>query len=279
MLLSTPRSVPLNSNTILKRSAKKFFDLAQEQGWIVRAHMIDFDRVTIEAWDFDRATAAEAKSGLTVRVQGTFDAHSGAYHGHNYGELLANPRVRTVIVGSTWDEKLHDALDKLERGPKWRTASEAAAAKRTAETEARRLRHEALKASVLAAGDSALGKDVTEQLRSLSAVKDAPDLGIQASRFEDRVAEWRRAQRLAQHARSARKLIHTVITAADGTEACLTPEEAVVKQAQIVWEGMVTALLSYVTSSTNEIKADARFVRDFHPRFNPQFAHVRVIHP
>jgi hypothetical protein len=278
MLLSTPRSIPTASNVILKRSAKKFFDLAQGQGWIVRVHMDNYERVSIEAWDFDRATDPEARSGQTVRVRGMFNAYSGAYISHAYGELVAG-RTRCIIGGSTWDEKLQNALDKLEHGPKWRMASEAAAAKRKAEKEAQRLRHEALKASVLAAGDSVLGKEVRDRLHGMTIVKDVPDLGTSPMRFEENLAAWRRSQRTAVHAREARKLIHQIATRSDGTEACLTPEEAAVKQAEIVWIAMVTNIADgYSLASTHNLKADANFIRAFHPKFNPQFVHVRVIH-
>lgn len=284
MLLSTPKSIPIASNVILKRSARKFFDLAQSQGWIVKASVDERrDSTTIEAWDWNGATDPTGETQLTVRVFGWFNADSGAYEGHAFGARslgYANGarNVRWVAPESSYGEKLGDALNKLERGPKWRAEQAVLKAKKQAEASARKLRQEAMQASVLARGDTELGTTVRNQLAKLMKVSATIDLtNVADHRIDERIAEWRRSKRIAKHATEAKKLIHTFAGTGD-QETFLTPEQAVALYADKVQEELIEQLSrSWGSLSLNDAKADGEFIEKFHPRHASAMSSVPII--
>lgn len=283
-LLSTPTSVPVSSNVILKRSARKFFDMAQGQGWIVKASVDERrDSVHIEAWDWNGATDPETETSITVRVIGWFNTDSGAYEGHGYGNRSLSygnsvRNVRSVIGESSYGEKLADAINKLERGPKWRAEQAILTAKKQAEASARKLRQEAMQASVLAKGDTELGTTVRNQLAKLARVSATVDLtNVDDRRIDERIAEWRRSKRIANHAKQAQKLIHTYAGTGD-QETFLTPEQAVALYADKVQEELIEQLSrSWGSLSLNEAKADGAFIEQFHPRHASAMSSVPII--
>jgi hypothetical protein len=280
MLLSTPRSIPAASGMMLKRSARKFFDAAQAQEWIVRVSAKEnYGQVIIEAWDWDHLLDEETRH--IVRVTGTFNADSGAYidHGsyamsHGYGP---NP-IHTVIAQNNWDEKLGDAINRLDQGPKYIREQTILKAKRKAEREAKQMRQDAQRASVLAAGDSPLGTVVRQRLDQLIRKVTPPDLKNIGERYaEEKVAEWRANIRLAEHATKAKKLIHTC-AGSNGDETFLTPEQAAAFQADRLLRELVQKLSRrWGYDHINEAKADASFIEQFHPRFSGDMTNVTLV--
>lgn len=284
MLLSTPKSIPVASNIVLKRSARKFFDAAQAQGWVVKCQHDDRrDSTYIEAWDWDNATDPTAERGeLVVRVLGWFNADSGAYEGYatsvrhcGYGDKP----IRSVVPKHVWDDKLQDALHVLGNGPKARADAAVKAAQRKAEAHAQQLRRDAMVAESRAKGDTQLGTEIRARLIDLTKVPDSPNLnGVSDNRLEERINSWRRNRRVAEHARAARKLIHTF--AGEGAnEVYLSPEEAAASYAnQVMFELIADLSRSYYsTPDVNRCKADAEFIREFHPAHSTKMAGVRII--
>jgi hypothetical protein len=278
MLLSTPRTVPSASGIVFKRSARKFWDLAIEQGWTIRVTTDDkYDRITIDLWNWELATGDdEPRNGNKVRVVGHFDATSGAYTGHTTSQVYRGPNERQIYSHGSYGEKLQDALNYASHGPRYVRETAEKMAKQQAERQARKLRREAMEASVRAKGDSPLGTAVRNRLMELSKVPDVPSLGSQDMYYEERIADWRRAKRIQRHAMAARKLIHSFVGQNDD-ERFLTAEEAAAYKADEIMKELIGELSrSYGTRDMNTARADAEFVKEFHPNFAPNMESVKL---
>jgi hypothetical protein len=283
MLLSTPRSVPPTSGVMLKRGAKKFFDIGQAQGWIVRVKADDrYDNVAIELWDWERATIADlprnTRSNRVVRLVGTFDATSGAYHGQGVWGVNEYGTSRYVSHQGVYEEKLQDLIQRAEKGPNWKAEQDRLEAQRNAEAEARKLRRSAMEASVRAKGDSPLAMMTRNRLDQWAKNTTAPDLAATGERYAaEKVLDWRINLRLASHVLAARKLIHTFV-GTSGDERFLNVEEAVVLYADRLLKEMVEKMISrYGGYEEHQQKADAKFVTEFHPKWSASMRDVFIV--
>lgn len=284
----------------VKRSAKKFLEIAQAQGWVVTTSKDRWGNLSILAQDmhaaltyapvFESNYSWRPKEQPTVAVEATFHdtgaLSSGARHyitatrdrlEDEQGEDILDANgdytygAVEVYVSSTYEDKLGDLTDALSYGPLRRQEAERKANEDRIRANALEARIEALKAVRALDGDSEVGKRVRRRLEAfIEDAKEALDLSTVRDRdITSKANKFAAVRYLAVFAKKAIELDGYVYGDEDSLRVLNIEEAAAAVADALVADLVDTNSYNSDVSKTGPSRAAAQeFIGAFHPRYS-----------